>query len=153
MIRKEASMNSLIRQTALRALTVLGALFAAGVLSACVAPPPQAQARSQLVYWPERQLLLSGDSRSGAVRVFRLVGERPVPVAVWRSAGRARVFDIRVDRDRGAVWVLGDGGVDLHAVESGAVLASLAAPSAAQPPVAGAAAAAQGGASGASAGG
>ena len=69
-------------------------------------------------------------------------------MAVWRSAGRTRVFDIRVDRDHGAVWVMGEGGVELHAVESGEVLASIPAPLAAQPRVAGAAAS-QGGVSGA----
>jgi hypothetical protein len=79
------------------------------------------------VHWAERQLLLAGDSGSGAVRVFRLIGERPVPVAVWHSPRRSRVLEIRIDRDCGGVWVRGDRDLELHAAESGAVVASVTA--------------------------
>jgi hypothetical protein len=137
-IQEEAMMKFLAHRFA------LPALIAAGTLAACVAPPPGAQTGSRLVHWPERQLLLAGDPGSGAVRVFRLIGERPVPVAVWRSGNRSRVLDIRIDRDCGGVWVLGDRGMELHAADSGTVVARAAA-SPAAPPLAGAGGAACGG--------
>lgn len=97
-------------------------LFAGAAVAACGLPSAQSPARSSLVVWPERQLLLVGDSGSGTLRVFRLIGERPVLVAQWRGAGRERVLDIRVDGVRGGVWVLGDSSLDLHAVDSGAIV-------------------------------
>jgi hypothetical protein len=117
----EAAMNRNTRYIG-TAWLALAALLGGAALAACDTSAPRPPGHTSLVHWPERQLLLVGDSGSGTLRVFRLVGDRPVPVALWRAAGRGCVLDIQVDAARRGIWVLGENTLDLHAANDGAIL-------------------------------
>lgn len=82
-------------------------------LAGCGAGGRAESPRQSLAEWPEQQLLFVGDERIGTVRVFSLRGA-PVPIAQLSALDRTAVRDLRLDRVRGQLWVLGAAAVDVY---------------------------------------
>lgn len=96
------------------------ALFAAALalfLTACQPADHVAMGKRVEAKWAERQLLFVADPAIGNVRVFHLRAA-PVLIAELRAPGRREVRDIRIDAERGRIWVLGGGAVYLHDARS-----------------------------------
>lgn len=84
------------------------------LLAACQ-PATIVHARQTVLEWPEQRLLFVADSRQGKVQSF-LLGHNgsPVPFAQTHDPQRSSVRDLKLDTQRGRLWVLGAEGVFVH---------------------------------------
>jgi hypothetical protein len=74
-----------------------------------------ARASQSVLEWPEQRLLFVADSRQGKVQSF-LLGDNgtPIPFAQTHDPQRSSVRDLKLDTQRGRLWVLGAEGVFVH---------------------------------------
>lgn len=89
-------------------------LLLAYLLIACQRAPI-VHASQSVLEWPEQRLLFVADSRQGKVQSFLLAGDgTPVPFAQTHDPQRSSVRDLKLDVQRGRLWVLGAEGVFVH---------------------------------------
>ena len=76
---------------------------------------PIVHANQSVLEWPEQRLLFVADSRQGKVQSFlvRNAGA-PIPFAQTHDPQRSSVRDLKLDSQRGRLWVLGAEGVFVH---------------------------------------
>lgn len=69
------------------------------------------------VRWPEQHVVFVADTRTGTV--LALAQDDPARLlARTRTPLRAAVLDLRLDKARGRLWVLGGRGIDVHDAHS-----------------------------------
>lgn len=83
------------------------------LLTACSAAPDNVPARQVTIPWPETHRLYVADSRQGVVRAFS-TWDTPRAAAEGRAPGRQGVLDMKLDKTRGRLWVLGSDALYLH---------------------------------------
>lgn len=108
-------------------------LFLATLLLALAACRPAGDAaigKRVEVEWKERQLLFVGDARSGNARIFHMRAA-PLLIGEMRAPDRTAVRDLRIDRERQRVWILGEAAVYVHDARSWSLVRRIAAPAAA----------------------
>lgn len=89
-------------------------LFALLSLIACQRAPI-VHASQSVLEWPDQRLLFVADSRQGKVQSFLLDGNgTPAPFAQTHDPQRSSVRDLKLDPQRGRLWVLGAEGVFVH---------------------------------------
>lgn len=114
-----------------RGLAATGStLFLATLLLAVAACRPAANeiiGKRVEIKWEERQLLFVGDPRTGIARVFHMRAA-PLLVGEMRAPGRTAVHDIRIDKARERVWVLGSDALYAHDARTWSVLRRVQAP-------------------------
>lgn len=78
-------------------------------------PSPISRVSQSVLEWPEQRLLFVADSRQGKVQSF-LLGDNglPRPYAQTHDPQRTSVRDLKLDTQRGRLWVLGEEGVFVH---------------------------------------
>lgn len=79
------------------------------------------------IKWEERQLLIIAGPNTGIARVFHMRAA-PLLVGEMRAPGRSAVHDIRIDKARERVWVLGGDALYAHDARTWSVLRRVEAP-------------------------
>lgn len=83
------------------------------LLAACGSATEIVPPRQVSILWPEEHRLYVADNRQGVVRAFT-VYDGPRAAAEGRAPGRTAVLDMKLDRARRRLWVLGPRAIDEH---------------------------------------
>lgn len=105
------------------AALLLGAGIGAGGAGTAETMPGMSRAE-----WREAGLLYLADQRNGQVRVFRLRGDLPVPVATLAPGPRRSIRALGLDGAAERLWVLDVAGLSLYDARSQVLLGHWPAP-------------------------